>query len=800
MGQGYTRNDTTNNIANGNVISAADLDGEFDAIVASFNETTGHTHDGTAAEGGAVSVIGPVQEYLGDGTAFYPKTTAVYTLGKASNVWANLHLVTLTLSGTATMATVDINGGAIDGTTIGATTPTTGTFSNLQSAANLTLGQSTPWTFPANWRGVNIASRHGLQATQAASSIALSSNAAIGASGWEYTTTGDTVGAYTISGNVHTWTAAVAGTDGGAVTLNSVMSINSSGTLVSSSVDIGGGNIDGTVIGAASPAAGTFTDLNATIGMGINGTTPVYFLNETDTTTYARTLMAAGLLRIEAGASGAGASGAGNIAIQGYGGVQYNNLLLKGNTDVQGTFGVTGLSTLPTVNIDGGNIDGTTIGGTTPAAGTFNAATVTSTSPNLVLIESDTTTNSRLFLQGGETYLQAGQSGSGTGAFGGNLSLTGYNNTDLNLLTIKGPIDINAGTIDGTIIGGTTPAAVTGTIIEATSTGTFPTLLTNGGSATNPTHTFTADTDTGMYRGASANTIGFTTGGVERVLITGAGLNGAIGGTTPAAGSFSTMLVAAGSASAPSMSFTSDTNTGIYSVSADIIGFAGAGSHTMKVNGSTYVAVSGNTSIGSVPAATGGTIYGASITTTGQYSANAFTDATAVDLNRNGTNGNSVAFRKSTVVVGAISVTGSATTYNTTSDYRTKENITPVQGPVELIRALNPITYTAIADGQWYDGFLAHEVQGIIPTAVTGELDGMKDEEYEVTPAVEATFDADGVELTPAEPAVMGTHTVPDMQSMDYSRLTPILTAALQEALNKIDTLTARIEALEALQ
>jgi len=105
MGQGYTRNDTPNNIANGNVIAASDLDGEFDAIVSAFVNTTGHTHDGTAAEGGAISALGPVQEYLGDGSAFYPKTTAVYTLGKASNVWSNLHLTTLTLGGTAVTST-----------------------------------------------------------------------------------------------------------------------------------------------------------------------------------------------------------------------------------------------------------------------------------------------------------------------------------------------------------------------------------------------------------------------------------------------------------------------------------------------------------------------------------------------------------------------------------------------------------------------------------------------------------------------------------------------------------------------
>ena len=58
MGTGYTRNDTSNNIADGNVINASDLDGEYDAIESAFG-TSGHTHDGTSGEGGPVTVLGP---------------------------------------------------------------------------------------------------------------------------------------------------------------------------------------------------------------------------------------------------------------------------------------------------------------------------------------------------------------------------------------------------------------------------------------------------------------------------------------------------------------------------------------------------------------------------------------------------------------------------------------------------------------------------------------------------------------------------------------------------------------------
>src|SRR6056300_1834994 len=58
MGTGYTRNDTANNIADGNVINASDLDGEFDAVQAAFNGTTGHSHDGTTGEGPQIAAGG----------------------------------------------------------------------------------------------------------------------------------------------------------------------------------------------------------------------------------------------------------------------------------------------------------------------------------------------------------------------------------------------------------------------------------------------------------------------------------------------------------------------------------------------------------------------------------------------------------------------------------------------------------------------------------------------------------------------------------------------------------------------
>tara|TARA_R100001594_G_scaffold33742_1_gene62493 strand:- start:18 stop:2294 length:2277 start_codon:yes stop_codon:yes gene_type:complete len=69
MGNEYVRNDTANNIADGNVISAADLDGEFDKLLGAFNASAGHTHDGTTGEGGPITKLLGTAITIGDGTA-----------------------------------------------------------------------------------------------------------------------------------------------------------------------------------------------------------------------------------------------------------------------------------------------------------------------------------------------------------------------------------------------------------------------------------------------------------------------------------------------------------------------------------------------------------------------------------------------------------------------------------------------------------------------------------------------------------------------------------------------------------
>ena len=150
--------------------------------------------------------------------------------------------------------------------------------------------------------------------------------------------------------------------------------------------------------------------------------------------------------------------------------------------------------------------------------------------------------------------------------------------------------------------------------------------------------------------------------------------------------------------------------------------------------------------------------------------------------------------------VGSIITTTSSTSYNTSSDYRLKENVVPMSASIDRLKQLKPCNFNFIADATTtVDGFLAHEAQAVVPEAVSGDKDAMTTEEYEVTPAVEATYDEEGNELTPAVEAVMGTREVEDYQGIDQSKLVPLLTSALQEAVAKIEALEARVTALEGV-
>ncbi|AXN58441.1 tail fiber protein [Synechococcus virus S-PRM1] len=161
--------------------------------------------------------------------------------------------------------------------------------------------------------------------------------------------------------------------------------------------------------------------------------------------------------------------------------------------------------------------------------------------------------------------------------------------------------------------------------------------------------------------------------------------------------------------------------------------------------------------------------------------------------------------------VGNIATNGSATAYNTSSDYRLKENITPMVGAADRVKSLKPCRFNFIADdSKTVDGFLAHEVQEVVPESVTGT----KDETEEIGTLTE--WDGTILETNTPEPdSLIWDETITDeddnetvetrtrtwvktgdrpvMQGIDQAKLVPLLTAALQEAIAKIETLEQRL-------
>ena len=126
-------------------------------------------------------------------------------------------------------------------------------------------------------------------------------------------------------------------------------------------------------------------------------------------------------------------------------------------------------------------------------------------------------------------------------------------------------------------------------------------------------------------------------------------------------------------------------------------------------------------------------------------------------------------FYRNASAVGNISITTNSTNFNTTSDYRLKENVVELSGAIARVNQLQPKRFNFISEpGKTVDGFLAHEAQTVVPEAVTGTHNEVDDEGN------------------------------PVMQGIDQAKLVPLLTAALQEALAKIATLETKVAALEA--
>lgn len=188
-----------------------------------------------------------------------------------------------------------------------------------------------------------------------------------------------------------------------------------------------------------------------------------------------------------------------------------------------------------------------------------------------------------------------------------------------------------------------------------------------------------------------------------------------------------------GSVSAPSITFSSDADTGIYRV--------GSGNFAFSSNGVKIGEITGL-----------GLVVGDKIRISSD--ADSFQWGSSVG-------GTVATFTVNFTTVGTIVTTTTATAYNTSSDYRLKENVVPLDNAVARIDNLKPVRFNFTADPtKTVDGFLAHEVTPVVPEAITGEKDAV---------------DSEGN---------------PVYQGIDQAKLVPLLVAAVQE-------LSARVAALE---
>ena len=238
-------------------------------------------------------------------------------------------------------------------------------------------------------------------------------------------------------------------------------------------------------------------------------------------------------------------------------------------------------------------------------------------------------------------------------------------------------------------------------------------------------------------------------------------------------GTASSITIGNGTATAPAFGFTSDTDTGLYQYAANTLGVATGGTYRLFIgdNNGTIDTTNGGPSLmwktSTNPVLNN--VSGIQFTDSGRLNIGNFGECLA--LNRHTSTGNIVGFHYATTAVGTISINsnGTSVAYNTSSDYRLKQNVVALTGAKARLNQLAVKRFDFIsAPGTTVDGFLAHEAATVVPECINGTKDEV---------------DSNGD---------------PVYQGIDQSKLVPLLTAALQEAFAEIAALTTRVETLEA--
>jgi len=597
----------------------------------------------------------------------------------------------------------------------------------LDASGNLGLGV-TPSAWGTGQKAIQFGSRGIISNNSAGTYSNFGNNGYFDGTNWVYLATG-TAGILQMEGNNFYWQQAPSGTAGNAISFTQAMTLNASGNLslgntndtykldvngtgrFSNSLTVNnpsswaninivgssstqGGQVDfygstvryGTIVGEYESAGNGKITLRTWTG---SGTTPVsaLVLASTGAATFSSSVTTGDYIRLPLDTYLQSSDGSG-------GWIE----LIKGS----------GINTVVNNNKNGAIIFNQSSGGGEKMRITSGGNVgIGTTSPNtlLSLVGGHVSGQSILKIQSGSSYSSGGLSSIGFNDSDGTRKAIVYTNSDgLQLETSSAtPILFNTNSAERMRI-------TSGGMVGIGTTGPSKTLEVSSDNGSTNTTTGLKITNWSNTNGARAGIVfqnydnngaaiwANRTGSTAGELVF--GTNG--GGSTAETNITERMRITSGGALLVG-------RTSVFSVFGDSIG-------TTIYSDATYIAASGSEALG---------------------------------LSRRTSDGNVAIFRRDTTTVGSISVTGSSTTYNTSSDYRLKQDLKDFNG-LDLLTKIKTYDYEWKADKSRGYGVIAHELQSVINYAVTGVKDGK------------------------------------EMQGVDYSKIVPVLIKAIQELNDKI--------------